>query len=226
METPVTIPSPRWSQRTAALVSGTSLVVMAFLAMFAEMGMRQQLVVPGDAAATSALISGAPALFTAGLAAFFCVALLDVLAACGLQAYFRPVHADVSALAAWLRLLYAAIFLIAIGALFIGFRWVMQGGVLQASGMSAFAAFDLLWDVALVVFGLHLLLIGWLSWRSGRVPRWLAVTMCLAGIGYCLDSGSQLLVQGGLGTAFTAVIALPAAVGELGLAIWLLTRRK
>jgi hypothetical protein len=70
-----------------------------------------------------------------------------------------------------------------------------------------------------VFFGLHLVLVGYLTYRSGFMPRLLGVLVVIAGLGYLSDSIGQILFQ-----SYTTDIGLFTFPGELLLAIWLLVR--
>jgi hypothetical protein len=73
--------------------------------------------------------------------------------------------------------------------------------------------------VSLVLFGTHLLLIGYLIYRSGFAPKLLGVLVALAGAGYLVDSVDALLFSG-----YTANIGAFTFVGEFLLMLWLLIK--
>jgi hypothetical protein len=77
--------------------------------------------------------------------------------------------------------------------------------------------------LALVFFGVHLLVLGSLLYRSRYVPRVLGVLIVAAGAGYILDSLATFFVPGHGGLT-SAVLVAPALVGELGLTAWLLVK--
>ena len=66
------------------------------------------------------------------------------------------------------------------------------------------------------MFGLYLLMIAWLAWRSGYVPRLLGVLVAIAGLGYIYDSIGQF-ISGGSWTQVSTV----TFTGEFLLALWL-----
>lgn len=68
-----------------------------------------------------------------------------------------------------------------------------------------------------MLFGLHLLVVAHLAYRSGYVPRVLAALVAVAGLGYAFDSVAAVLVGDGAPTI--AVFTFP---GEVLLAVWLL----
>ena len=67
-----------------------------------------------------------------------------------------------------------------------------------ALGMASLSEFRLGWDVGLVVFGLHLLVLAYLVLKSGYAARWwgvlLSILLVVASLGYLADSISKLLL--------------------------------
>jgi len=80
-------------------------------------------------------------------------------------------------------------------------------------------AFYDIWNVGLILFGLHLLLIGYLAYKSGYVPKPVGVLLVIAGFGYLVDSFGTLLVSD-----YSVNVAAFTGVGEVVLLIWLLVK--
>ena len=99
------------SLRTAALIAGTGLLVMFFAAIFANFFVIEGLIVPGDAETTLSNIMANQLLFRFGIVSFLIVLICDVVVAWALYVFFRPASTSLSVLAAWLRLVYTAVFL-------------------------------------------------------------------------------------------------------------------
>ena len=76
--------------RGFALLAAVGLSVMAVVAPFAQFGVLASLIVPNDASATAANIAASPGLFSAAIAAFVVVAILDIAVAWGLYVVLRP----------------------------------------------------------------------------------------------------------------------------------------
>lgn len=214
-----------WSMRRASATAGIGLVLMIVPALLGNFVAVEGLVTPGDAARTAADISASEGLFRFGIANLFAVVLLDVVVAVALYHVFRPVSAGVSALAAAARLVYAGIFMIAISHL-VGVAnllgspetvAVLGAEQAQAQAWLGIDAYRETWNAGLLLFGLHLLLLGWLAWRSGYVPRVLAALLAVAGVGYAFDSVAAVLVGHGAPT-----IAELTFLGEVVLAVWLI----
>jgi uncharacterized protein DUF4386 len=212
----------RTSQRRVTLATAFSLLLMAILAPFAHFGVLQTLIVPIDAAATTTNIAASEGLFQAAIAAFLIVAILDVVVAWGFYALLRPVNAGLARLVGWLRVVYAAAFALALVNLFDVARLVggateaaLQSGPLQAQVAASVASFDTGWDLALGIFGLHLLGLGALLFGFAA-PRLLAALVVLAGAGYLADAIGNVVVAD-----YALTISLFTFVGEALLIVWL-----
>jgi len=201
-----------WSPRTAALVAGTGLAVMAVLGGFANFG-AVALIIPGDATLTAQNISAAPLLFWAGVASFVIVALLDVLVAGALYILLRPVNRRLSAAAGWSRTVYALLLLVAVSQLVIGFSLLGD----PEAALPVLESFTTIWVIGLGLFGASLLLVGYLAFRSGFMARVFGILLVVAGVGYLADAIGMAIIPD-----FTAVFARFLFVGEVVIIFWLL----
>ncbi|WP_104165332.1 DUF4386 domain-containing protein [Cryobacterium sp. N22] len=201
-----------WSPRTAALVAGSGLAVMAVLGGFANFG-AIALIIPGDATLTAQNISATPLLFWAGVVSFVIVALLDVLVAGALYVLLRPVNRRVSAAAGWLRTVYALLLLVAVSQLVIGFSLLED----PVAALPVLESFSTIWVISLGLFGTSLLLVGYLAFRSGFMARIFGILLVVAGVGYLADAIGMAVIPG-----FTAVFAQFLFVGEVVIIFWLL----
>jgi hypothetical protein len=220
-------PAAGISQRKVALIAGLGLLVMAVLAPLAQFGVLENLIVSADAAATVGNITASEGLFRAGIAAFLIVIMLDILLAWAFYVLLRPVNPTLALLTAWLRLAFAAVFGYALVNLLDVAQLVggpdgaaLQPAQLQAQVMSSIASFDNGWTgIALAIFGLHLLGLGSLLFRSAYFPRFLGVLVVIAGGGYLADSFGTILVPD-----YALNIAAFTFVGEVLLIFWLFWR--
>ena len=213
------------SVRTAALVAGVGLFAMAILAPFANFYVLQNLIVANDAKATIEHILASPGLFRIGIVGFLVVAVLDVVVAWGLYVLLESVNKNLSLLAAWFRVVYAAVFAIALNPL-LAVLQLLEGGKslqafetnpLQAQVMLSLGAFRSGWDLGLVIFGFHLLVLGYLAFKSGFIPKWLGVLLGIAAFGYLIDSFGKILVPN-----YNLNLSTFTFVGEFLLIFWLL----
>lgn len=210
------------SERGVALVTASSLLLMALLAPFAQFGVLKTFIVPADAAATTNNIAASAGPFEAAIVAFSLVAILDVVVAWGFYVLLRPVNKGLALLVGWLRVVYAAAFAFALVNLLDVARLVqgatgtaLQSPALQAQVAASVGSFDTGWHLALGIFGLHLVGLGFLLFRFAA-PRLLAAFVALAGAGYLADSiGTILIADYGL------TISTFTFVGEALLIFWL-----
>jgi hypothetical protein len=213
--------------RRSALVAGTALLGVAVLAAAGNFGAVRRLVTDGNATRTGIDIMAGRTTFSLGIAALVVVVALDIVVARALRAFFAPVHHQLASLAAWLRVSYAAIFAVAISQLFDALRLLenahhLTGFALdhrRTEALLKIEAFQDIWRVSLVLFGLHLLLIGYLTYRSGYAPRVLGVLLVIAGSGYLVDS-----LGGILSNSYTGNVSAVTFIGEALLLVWLLVK--
>ena len=72
-------------------------------------------------------------------------------------------------------------------------------------------------------FALHLVLLGWLVYRSGFFPRIPGALLMLAGLGYFAQSFG-VIVAPNLSDSLSTVVLILAIPGELVFALWLLIK--
>lgn len=215
------------SFRSAAMTAGLGILLVAVLAGFGSLVATSGLVTPDDAGRTAHDVSGSETLFRLGVVSLILTAIIDIVVAWGLCQVFRSTSPGLSRLAAWFRLAYAATLLVAVSQLLGAIRLLHQqaqdaaftAGQLQSQALSDFNAFDDIFTVGLVLFGAHLLLVGYLGHRADFIPGYLAALICLAGAGYAFDGMAAVLSSGSLPeiTPFTFI-------GEPALALWLVVR--
>jgi Domain of unknown function (DUF4386) len=120
-----------------------------------------------------------------------------------------PVSKNLSLLAAVFRLILVAVITV---------NSLNYFGLLGSfKGAHSSAAFNTGYDIALVPFGIHCLLTGYLIFRSNFLPRIIGILLALAGLGYLTfvwpPLGDRL---------FVPYILVPGLVGEGSLTLWLI----
>ena len=85
--------------------------------------------------------------------------------------------------------------------------------------MRAIDAYNTIWLVGLIFFGIHLVLIGYLAYRSGYMAKVFGILLVIAGIGYLVDGFGTVLVPN-----YSINIAQFTFVGEAALMFWLLIK--
>jgi len=192
---------------------------------FAEFYAIPKLFSSDNAARTVQNILSNQGLFLVALFSFLINFLGDVLAAWGLYLLLRPVNAAISMLVAWLRVVFATVCLAALGNLVTVHRLLTRPGSLSALGKEqlnaqvhvAFGSFNSQFAFNLIIFGVHLIVLGWLIYRSGYLPSWLGIVLAINGAGWIvIESGPYLLPGVNLGIVWVATF------GELILLVWLI----
>lgn len=215
------------TSRTAAGWAAGGYVAIFVLAIFANFLALTPVLQPGDAADTAAALRESETAFRLGAVAFLGIFVIDVVLAWALWVLFRPVHRDLSLLAAWFRLTYTVVLGAALGFLYAAL-WL--AGAPDALGeanddavLLALQTFDFTWVAGLAAFGAHLVVLGVLLLRA-RGPRWIAWLLLAAGAAYALDTVAHLLLADYEASAdlFLAVVAVPSVIGEMSFAVWLL----
>jgi hypothetical protein len=166
--------------------------------VYAEFALYPKLVIAANMDQTVRNIAvHAPAF--AGMASCYLVTLLeDILIAWALYVFLTPVNRGLSLLASLFRYVYATVALLGVFDLFIAYRLVNGGkfaaslsaGELHAQVALLLASFRYEWPVTLIVFGVHLGLIGYLIVRSTYVPKWLGAVLIVDGV-YWVVNGLQ-----------------------------------
>ena len=85
--------------------------------------------------------------------------------------------------------------------------------------MRAIDAYNTIWHVGLILFGIHLLLIGYLAYRSGFMAKVFGILLVVAGLGYLADGFVLVLVPGP-----SVNIGRFTFVGEVAFIFWLLIK--
>ena len=204
-----------WSPATASLVSGLGLLAMVVLMTAGYFGGVVPLITSGDAAKTAQDISQSGAVYLAGVACIFLVILLDVPVAGAWYALFRNVNRRLSAAAAWMRVTFAGLFAVATGQL--AYAYTLLDDPDRA--LHAIESFRTIWLVSLGLFGLYLILIGYLVLRSTFVPKVFGVLLAISGAGYIIDALGVAFLEG-----FTPMYGLFAIIGETSCIFWLLIK--
>jgi len=213
------------SLRKAALLAGFGLLIMTVFYIVADLFVFQNLIVQGDATTTANNIMTSEMLFRIGICCILIVLICDLVVAWALYIFLKQVNKDLSLLTAWFRLVYTAMLGIALinfvdvlillsGA---NYLTVFQSEQLHANVMLSINSFYEAWAVALIVFGFHLLLLGYLVFKSNYIPRIFGILLIAAGLSYLFDYFGKLLFPN-----FDAAISLVLGWGELIFMFWLL----
>jgi len=221
----------RTSPRTVARIGGALYLIIILLGLFGEVFVRGRLIVWGDATATAERILASEALWRMSVAAELFYLLCAVVLAVIFYVLLRPVSPDLALLAIFFNLVAIAIEassrLHLISALSV-LRGADKLAAFEPSQVHALAYLSIQahgrgFSIGLLFFGCVCLVLGWLIYRSGYLPRFLGILMVIGGMGYLADGFALILSPSLHATIFPASL-LPAFVAELSLCFWLLVR--
>lgn len=206
--------------RHAAVLAGLGYLLMPV--SIAEFVLMPKLVVSGDLVRTSANLAAHPRHLAAAILCYFLTFVLDILIAWALYLLLVPVHRSLSLLAAWFRLLYIAVGLVALMNLIDLHRLVTatgSAGPVPSQAGLLLADFRSGWSFGLILFGFHLVLVGWLIVRSRYIPWLIGILLILDGLGWIV-TGPQAWLYPSAHLGFLSITYF----GELIFMLWLLIR--
>jgi hypothetical protein len=220
------------SPRKAAVIAGLGYLIVFVISILGKSFALDKLIVLGDVETTANNMIANESLFRFGVTCLIIVILGDTLAAWGLYFLLKPTNKSLSLLAAWLWLLFVAIFgysfvnYFSALQLFSGAEYlkVIDPNQLKAQAMLLLNTQNFAMHISFLFFGLHILVLGYLIIKSGYIPRFLGVMLITASIGYVIDSFGNFLSSSYANntTAFIVFVGVPAVIAEFSLTLWLL----
>ena len=216
------------SPQRYARIGGVLYLAIIALGLFGEAFVRGTLVVSGDATATASAIAASESLWRAGLAGDLLMHVFDVPVIVVLYLLLRPVSESLALLATFVNLIQTAVLVANKLNLLAPILLAGNAGGLNAFSPEQLHALSYLaikahgygFGVGLIFFGFACLFRGYLIFRSGYFPRVLGLLMALAGFCYLANSFALLLAPA-LASALFPFVLMPAFVGELAFALWL-----
>ena len=217
------------SPRLYARIAGVLYLLLFFLGPFAFFMGRTGVVVEGDPGATVENLIASGLTFRLGMLAETLIVLIEIVVSAILYVLFKPVSVPLalaSSLARFAQAVLQAVNLFtAVPALILlggaGYLSVFEPEQLNALvllSLDTNAFVIIIWGL---IFGFHLLLLGYLVYVSRFLPRFLGVLLVLGGIGYLLQSFGHILLPR-YDEILSSVVILLAVPGELAFTGWLL----
>lgn len=215
------------TERRWARIAGSLYLVVAVLGGFAELYVRARTVVPGDATATADNIRDSATLFRFGFASDLVQATFFLLTAMAMYLLLRQVNELVARAMVVLVAVSVAIICLNLLNQYMALQ-VATGSAVGAAGSDALAG--LFADmhaagylIAQIFFGLWLLPLGYLVYRSGCFPKAVGVLLAVGCFGYLIDTFAHFVVPG-VAESISGIVLTPAAIGELSFVVYLLVK--
>jgi hypothetical protein len=217
------------TNKMTARIAGVLILMIAVFAPFSMVYVPSTLIVPGDAATTARNIMASEGLFRLGIVSDSVVFLLEIVVVVLLYVLLKPVSKTLSLVAAFSRLAMTVIqgvnllnhffvLLLLSGAVYLTAFTPDQLHSLVLLFLNAHANVILIWGL---FFGLHLLVLGYLVYKSGYLPKILGVVLIIASLCYFIQDLGNIL--------FPQYAGLFASIGflsiiEIAFPLWLLIK--
>lgn len=215
-------------EKKQGILAGISLVIMAIIAGFSYGFAHNSLVVDSPEITLENLVVN-KSLFYAELSGWSLIFITDIIVALALYFYFRSTSKRISFITAFIRIAYTLVLGLAIIQLFriipiLSLDNPATDNLNITEAASHLHLFEKLWSIGLIIFGLHLIGLGYLSVKSKWVHSLLGYLLYFGGISYSfIHIARQLSISNNqvLDSAEN-ILALPMALSEILLAFWLI----
>ncbi len=215
------------SLRKAALMTGLTILVMVLIAPFSELFVYPRLVNPANAAETVKNITTHKTLFVSAIFGYLMTFSGDIVVSWALYILLKPVNKHLSLLTAWFRLVFSVIALVALLNLVAVFQLstnddysIMFGQTqLTAQVMLYLKTFRTGYHFGILFFSIHLILLGYLVFKSKYIPKSMGVILAISGLGYMTDALKPFLFPN-----FNSGFITVTFFGELIFMLWLLIK--
>ena len=215
------------SVQTYSRIAGVVFLIAFVAGGFGELYAPSQLIVTGNAATTAHNVIGSDLFFRLGFVAYLGEAITDVALTFLLYVLLRPVHANLALLAVFFRLMATATF--AFAELFYFAPSLILGGdgylktfspdQLHALALLSFSVYTAVGYLYIVFYGIASMILGYLMFRSGYLPRILGALWVISGLGFVIGNLVWIFAP-----ADASFLLLPQVIASLSLGLWLLVR--
>ena len=215
------------SLKTTARLTGLGYLIIFVSGFFANFYTLESMVVDGNAQLTAENIMAQFSQFQMGLAAFSIMVLVDIILAFPLYKLLKSENERIATTSSILRLINGAIFAVALFSLFDIASLAKNSSLDLVNHVKPLLTqFNMIWNVGLLFFGAHLLLLGWLILKSVNFPRIIGLLLQMAGFAYLADSGAQLFLSNyeDYKDVFEMLVISGGVIGEFSLTLFLLIK--
>ena len=204
-------------------------MLMVILSPFSMIYVPTTLIVPDNAATTAANIMTSQGLFRLGMASDLLVVLIEVALTALLYVLIKPVNKTLALVATFARLAMTILqainlfnlFLVLLllnGSNYIGAFTPTQINALVMLFLNTHESVVIIWGL---LFSLHLLIFGYLTYQSGYLPKIIGILLIIVGLNYLISNfGTILLPQ--YKALFTSLAAISFI--EVAFPLWLVIK--
>ncbi|HEY3061884.1 MAG TPA: DUF4386 domain-containing protein [Chloroflexota bacterium] len=219
------------SLKRLARIAGLLYLVVGILGGFAIAYVTATVYVPGDAATTAERVLANSGLVRVGVVADLLQATVFVFLAMTLYLVLK--HVDRNAASAMVILVAIATTTMCLNKVFqfAALRVASDGSYVDAFGVAGANALVLLlldihnygFLIAQIFFGLWLVPLGYLAYKSGMFPKALGVVLIVGGVCYLLDMLARFLIPD-VGERIHTYVSIPPTIAEIWMVGYLLVK--
>jgi hypothetical protein len=210
---------------------GIGLAVMFFFGILADSVIMPKIIIWHDVMQTSKNIIANEQMFRIGVLCYWGDMLVNVLIAFALYILLKPVNNTIAILASGFRLVYVIIRSTALLNLVKVLNVLKPEGIVLSENstkvMHFLEADKAGYSYALIFFGFHVLLIGYLIVKSGYIPKILGLLLIIAFIGYQVYCMAFIFDTdfANRENMYKLILGIPGVISELSLCLWLLIKK-
>jgi hypothetical protein len=220
-----------FSPQVYARIGGVLYLMIIVTGLFGDVFVRNALVVSGNASATANKIMASPLLWRIGIAGDLIEHVCDVALMLIFYVLLRPVNRNLALLAMLFTLVQTAALVafklnLLVPLFLLGdadYLKAFEPGQLHALAYVAIKSDGYGFGMGLVYFGFTCLVLGYLIFSSGFLPKTLGILMQIAGLCYLTNSFALILAPAFADLLFPAIL-VPAFIGEASLCLWLIAK--
>jgi len=217
------------SPKRLARIAGVLYLFVGIFGGFAEGFVDPKMYVVGNAAVTAGNVIANAGLVRIGVVSHLLDGTFFIFTAMALYTLLMHVHKSVARAMLILVILATAIICLNAVFQFEGLRIATDTTYAAAFGIAGSNAIVLLLLdmqhygtlIAQVFFGLWLIPLGYLCYKSGMFPKWLGVVLITGGICYIIDLLAAFLIPD-FGQKIHGFVTIPSAIAEISMVLYLL----
>jgi hypothetical protein len=216
------------SPQVYARAGGIAYLIIIIAGAFGEMYVRGGIIVSGDAATTAGNILSHSPLWRIGIAGDLLMHVCDVIVMMCIYVLLKPVNKNLALLAILFNLIQTSVLVINKLNLLMPLFLLGSADYLKAFDPQQLQSLSYLFlkahghgfGIGLIFFGFECLILGYLIFRSGFLPKLIGVLIQIAGLCYLINSFAMIVAPGF--SNFSLLI--PAFIGECSFCLWLIIK--
>jgi hypothetical protein len=214
--------------RKYSIITSIFSILMAIFAIFGEMKLHQELIVKNNIDQTILNFKENINIVQIGIISFFFIIICDMIVSWSIHIILSKFNKSLSLMAAWFRIIYTSLLSVSIFFLYMVYKLIIFENSIENKKDFIFIFIELFengWSIGFLLFGIHLILIGYLFLKSNYIPNLISLIIIFAGFSYFIDNLFKLMFPIEYlkySNIFLICVASSSMIGEIGLAFYLL----